>query len=533
MVKIKIDNQEFEVQKGEYVIDIALKNGIAIPHYCYHPALSRPANCRICLVEVEKAPKPMPSCILQAQDGMVVYTNSPKVMQARRLVMEYMLLNHPVDCPVCDKAGECKLQDFYFEYNAMIRRAPKERVKKKKVVDIGPEIILDSERCILCTRCIRFMDEIAKSPSLGIIEKGAYSELTVFEGKPLDNPYSLNTVDLCPVGALTSKDFRFKQRVWFLTTSPSICSLCATGCNTIVHHKNNKIYRIVPQYNEKVNGYFMCNYGRLMYKKIQNDTLTYSIINNKPVHNKLEVLNFLNSLKNSSHILFIIGQNMTMEELLGVFILIRKNYPHCYIYYEISSAGFLDSNYSDNYLIDKDKNPNTAGLRLIVDNLPTDILFSKDSAGKLQDLRIDSILILDEFFYLRAQRQSTISNSNTDGTFISSSIENLLKNSGNKVIYFTSLKNPAISKFYNVICTPNIFSKSGSFINRNNICQRFEKVFHDSNSVNLLELYNILGLNVLSCEKVWEMASEYLPQIKGINFSTQSQLNYETIKISV
>lgn len=514
MVKIRIDNQEFEAKSGEYVIDIANRNGIKIPYYCYHPSLSRPANCRICLIDVEKAPKPMPSCILQVQEGMTVYTNSEKAQEARRFVMEYMLLNHPIDCPICDKAGECSLQDFYFEYNAQLRRAPKERVKKRKVIDIGPTIMLDSERCILCTRCIRFMDEVAKSPCLGIIEKGAHSELTVFDGRPFDNPYSLNTVDLCPVGALTSKDFRFKQRVWFLNETDSVCNLCATGCNVTVQHKNNRIYRIMPRHNEKVNGYFMCDYGRLTYKKIQNNALDYSIINNKKTNNKLEIVNFLTTLKKSQKILFVIGQNMTLEELLGVFLLVQKNHPNYSVYYKITDKGFLDVDYQDNYLISADKNPNTAGLKLIADKLHKDVVLN-NYESQIANCEFDNIVILDEFFYLRTHNKTYEQNRNNQNTF-TSVLEGLIKKFGNKAIYFSSLKNDSITKFYNVICAPNVYSKSGSFINKNYVFQKFNTALYNNKAINLLEVFEILGLEKATPEYIWDSAENHFPELKKI-----------------
>ncbi len=500
MVKIKIDDKEFEVNQGEYVIDIALKNGIKIPSYCFHPALSRPANCRICLVEVEKAPKPMPSCILQAQDGMIVYTNSQKVKEARQLVMEYMLLNHPIDCPICDKAGECLLQDFYFDYNANLRRAPKERVRKRKVVDIGPTIILDSERCILCTRCVRFMDEIAKSPSLGIVNKGAHSELTIFDEIKFDNPYSLNTVDLCPVGALTGKDFRFQQRVWYLNRKNSICNLCATGCNTQIEHKNNKIYRITPRLNLEVNSYFMCDYGRLWYKKIQENILHYSIIKGNKTNNKLEILQFLKMIANVKSVLLVIGQNMTTEELLATYFLIKNSKVNYYIYYNIIDKGFLNTGFSDDFLIDKDKNPNTKGLKIIADKLPDKAKLSEDAILKNE---FDNVLIFDEFFYIKFNQN-----------FLIDFIEKFYK----RIVYFSSLNNEYISKLSNVIAVPSIYFKSGSFINRNNILQYFEGISYNINIISLLDVFNLLGLERTQQEDIWEAGKNEFTHFKNINF---------------
>lgn len=501
MVKIKIDNKEYEVKDGKYVIDVALQNGIKIPHYCYHPALSRPANCRICLVEVENAPKLIPSCILEVSDGMSIHTNSPKVKEAREQVMEYMLLNHPIDCPICDKAGECLLQDFYFEYNANLRRAAKERVKKRKVIDIGPTIILDSERCILCTRCVRFMDEIVKSPSLGIINKGAYSELTVFDTYKFDNVYSLNTVDLCPVGALTSKDFRFQQRVWFLDKVNSICNLCATGCNTIIEYKSNKIYRITPRVNKEVNSYFMCDYGRLYYKKIQENILPYSVINGKITNNKLEISEFLQTLQKVKKLLLVIGQNMTMEELFAVYLLTKNDNINYYVHYQITNRGFLNTTFSDNFLIDQDKNPNTKGLKMVVDKLPEKVKLNEEA---ILNNDFDNVLILDEFFYIRFNQQFL-----TDFT----------KKFQNRTIYFSSLKNEYTAKFKNVIKVPSIYFKSGSFINRNNLLQFFEGIPSDTNTLTLLEVFNLIGLEKIQPEYIWQKIKIDFPHLKNTNFN--------------
>jgi NADH-quinone oxidoreductase subunit G len=474
MAKITIDNREFEVKGSEYLIDIALENDIKIPHYCYHPALSRPANCRMCLVEVEKAPKPLPACITKVQDKMVVYTNSPKAQQARKRVLEYMLINHPVDCPICDKAGECSLQNYYFDHNAQLRRAPDEKVKKKKVVDIGPTLILDSERCILCTRCIRFMEEIANYPCFGIVNKGAYSELVVFPEKKIDNPYSLNTVDLCPVGALTSKDFRFQQRVWFLKKTPSICSLCATGCNTYIEHSQNKVFRITPRFNQNINGYFMCDYGRLYYRKIQENLLQCSILNGQLSNNKLEVLQFLHSLHSCDKILFFIGQNMTIEELEETLSFAKSNPSRYFLSWIISNKGFLDTDFADNYLIDIDKNPNTEGLKKIISQIPQNIKIPPDAIGNLNP---DLIFIFDEFFYLRTQRNF---------------IDEFVNKFRQKIIYFSSMKNEFTSCLPTTIAVPSIYEKSGSFTNKNGILQKFQACWNNKDKITFGEVLQCL-----------------------------------------
>ena len=218
-------------------------------YFCYHPGLSSPAVCRQCLVEVKGQPKLAPSCYTPVAEGMDVLTESEKVVTARAQMLEFTLVNHPVDCPICDKAGECTLQKMYQEWDGSPSRVDTGKVHKPKVVDLGPEIVLDAERCILCTRCIRVCDEVAKDHQLEMAFRGDREQLTVAPGKRLDNPYSLNTVDVCPVGALTAKDFRFAMRAWELYTTPSVCAGCATGCNDEVHHSHGKIYRLVPREN--------------------------------------------------------------------------------------------------------------------------------------------------------------------------------------------------------------------------------------------------------------------------------------------
>ncbi len=264
-VKLTIDGQERVVPKGTMLIEACNEHGADVPFFCYHKGLSRPAVCRQCLVEVKGQPKPMPSCYTPVAEGMVVDTKSEKALDVRRQMLEFTLLNHPIDCPICDKAGECMLQKHYFNWDAKYARNDGIKVEKAKVVDIGQHIVLDQERCILCTRCIRVCDEVAKAPELTMANRGDREVLTTAPGKRLDNPYSLNTVDVCPVGALTAKDFRFQMRAWELTATHSVCSGCATGCNTEIHSSRDQLYRLVPRENAAVNQHWMCDVGRFTY----------------------------------------------------------------------------------------------------------------------------------------------------------------------------------------------------------------------------------------------------------------------------
>jgi NADH-quinone oxidoreductase subunit G len=263
MAKITIDGQIFEADLKRTIIEVARENGIEIPHFCWHPKLSVSGNCRMCLVEVEKMPKLAIACSTQVMDGMVVHTANPKVINAREAVMEFLLINHPLDCPICDEAGECKLQDYAYKHSVGYSRFDESKVHKPKRVELGENVMLDTERCIMCSRCIRFCDEIAKRPQLTFTQRGTHVELTTFPGEKLDNPYSMNTIDICPVGALTSRDFRFKARVWEMSSTETICPGCARGCNMHAWARNNEILRQTPRYNPEVNDFWMCDKGRL------------------------------------------------------------------------------------------------------------------------------------------------------------------------------------------------------------------------------------------------------------------------------
>ncbi|MDB5033230.1 MAG: nuoG [Chlorobi bacterium] len=263
MPTITIDGKTIECASGKTVIEAALESGIDVPHFCWHPALSVSGNCRMCLVEVEKLPKLAIACSTLVADGQVVHTSNDRVLKAREAIMEFLLINHPLDCPICDEAGQCKLQDYAFEHGRGESRFVELKQAKDKRVPFGPEVLFDGERCISCSRCIRFSDEVAEQPVLTFVNRGDHVTIDTFPGTELDNPYSMNVIDICPVGALTSRDFRFKARVWDMSFNESICPGCARGCNTHVGVRNNEILRLEPRVNMKVNEYWMCDPGRL------------------------------------------------------------------------------------------------------------------------------------------------------------------------------------------------------------------------------------------------------------------------------
>ncbi len=274
MPTFQLDGQTIEFIPGQTIIEAAKAAGVEIPHFCWHPSLSVAGNCRICLVEVEKAPKGQIACATQAADGMVVYANSSKAVHMRNAVMEFLLINHPLDCPICDEAGECKLQDYAYKYSIGISRFDEEKNHKDKRVELGPNVMFDQERCISCSRCIRYCEEIVGDPQLTFVSRGEHVTIETFPGEKLDNPYSMNVIELCPVGALTSRDFRFKARVWDMSHTPTICNGCARGCNMDMWVRDNEILRLNPRENMDVNQYWMCDYGRLDTFKFVNDAST-------------------------------------------------------------------------------------------------------------------------------------------------------------------------------------------------------------------------------------------------------------------
>ena len=364
-VTVTIDGKAVTVPKGTMLIEACNQNGAEVPFFCYHPGLTSPAVCRQCLVDVKGQPKPVPSCYTPVADKMEVMTRSPRALDVRRQMLEFTLVNHPIDGPICDKAGECMLQKQYFDWDAKLARNDGIKVHKDKVVDVGPHIVLDQERCILCTRCIRVCDEVAKSHQLEMANRGDHEVLTTAPGHRLDNPYSLNTVDVCPVGALTAKDFRFSMRVWELYTTPSICPGCATGCSVEVHHSRGKIHRVVPRENPAVNKHWMCDDGRFTYKRVHATRLAAPFSGGVPVEWDKALDDAGRILRaaldaNPAEVGVVMNAQSTNEDL---YALARLTFDHLGLG-KAYVAG-LDQGWSDDILVSADKNPNTAGAMAI------------------------------------------------------------------------------------------------------------------------------------------------------------------------
>jgi NADH-quinone oxidoreductase subunit G len=386
MFNVQIDGVWHQFPKGTRVIEACEHAGSYVPRYCYHKKLSSPGNCRMCLVEMglpklgpDRKPelgadgkpainwmaRPQISCAQDVAEGMGVRTNSPLVRECQQGVMEFLLINHPLDCPICDQAGECRLQEFSVDYGTSQSRFLENKVKKPKNVLLGPRVTLDDERCILCSRCIRFCQEIAKDDVLGFVDRGSYTVLTAHPGKRLENNYSLNTVDICPVGALTSTDFRFKMRVWFLKETKSICTSCATGCNTIIGTREDVIYRQTPRENDAVNSCWMCDYGRLNFDYLQSERrlLEPQILSGE----KLVAADWQTAIAQAalelkqfagSEIAIIASGRMTNEELWLTLQLASALDLHLIDIVPRRGPG-------DDILLSEDRNPNTNGARLL------------------------------------------------------------------------------------------------------------------------------------------------------------------------
>ena len=399
-IKVKIDGKEFDIPKttpdplsGKPIpttmIQACKIAGVEVPHYCYHPKLPVAGNCRMCLIEfgmpamgrdrkpilkedgspqINKmklpyepgTPRGAIACATPISPGMEMYPNSDATKEMREGVLESLLVNHPLDCPICDQAGECKLQEYSVEHGQAESQFVETKVHKPKQVDLGPRIMLDDERCVLCSRCVRFSKDIAGDDALGFVNRGSYNTLTTFPGKPFDNNYTLNTVDICPVGASTSKDFRFQMRVWFLRESKSLCTSCGTGCNITIGSREEKIYRYEPRENDAVNSSWMCDAGRLNYKWIgQKDRLTAPKRNGRGgITWKQAIEGVVKQLQGAEpkSTAIIASARQTTEELY----LLKKLADHL----EALTDSPARTGEADKLLVNADKNPNSNGARL-------------------------------------------------------------------------------------------------------------------------------------------------------------------------
>ncbi|HWA25641.1 MAG TPA: molybdopterin-dependent oxidoreductase [Lacunisphaera sp.] len=470
LVTVNIDGKEIAVPKGLNVIEAAKLVGVEIPHYCYHPKLSVVGNCRMCLIEmgmpavdpatkapvidpatgkqkVNWIPRPQIGCGTNASPGLHIRTNSPLVKDCREGVTEMLLINHPLDCPICDQAGECKLQEHSTAYGRGYSRFIEQKNVKPKRTELGPRVTLDDERCILCSRCIRFCKEIAKDDVLGFVDRGSYSTLTCYPGKNLENNYSLNTVDICPVGALTSTDFRFKMRVWFLKQTPSIDPESSVGANTEVWSREGVIYRITPRRNDAVNDTWMTDSGRLAYKQVRaTDRLVAPTIDGHATAPEM-ALKAASSLLNGGGVAIVASGRNSVEEQF----LVRKLADGL----KVSAQLVSRVGQGDRLLLSSDRNPNVRGALVtgLISALPTQRLAGL--AAEIDAGKVKTVFSLGE-----------------DLTAAGLTVAQLAKVA---VIYLGTHKNATSDAAKVVFPGLTIFEKSGTFVNQQFRLQKFAK----------------------------------------------------------
>jgi len=554
LVTITLNGVKVEVPNGINAVEAASLHGKEVPHYCYHPKLSVAGNCRMCLVEMgtpmrDRAtgeaileddgspkigwvPKPVIGCATNVSAGMHLRTESQLVTECREGIMEFLLVNHPLDCPICDQAGECRLQEFATDYGRGFSRYIERKNVKPKRTRLGPRVTLDDERCILCSRCIRFSQEVAKDDVLGFVDRGSFSTLTCFPGKELSNNYSLNTVDICPVGALTSTDFRFKMRVWFLKETNSICTESSAGCNTIISSREGVIQRITPRRNDLVNDTWMTDSGRELYKSVKSENrILRPSVDGKDLPLADAISSAVLSLKDRK-VGVVASCKSSLEEQFLTRLVTQSTNARVYI------RGHFGED--DGILLSADRTPNLRGALItgLTNTYPEDHLNGLNQA--LADGELEALLVLDEDIISSGVDQQNLKDVD--------------------IIYLGTHSNATSKGAHVVLPSFTVFEKEGSFINRSFIVQAFEQAI--PGPVGLSSQLDILSqiLNLLNPDSepldatlngVWKSMGESFPELLGVSnfqtlrkapfqidgskwfhldFAEQSALNFEPMK---
>lgn len=527
LVTVNIDGKDIAVPKGTNVIEAAKLVGVEIPHYCYHPKLSIVGNCRMCLIEmgmpavdpatkapiidpatgkqkINWIPRPQIGCGTNASPGLHIRTNTPMVKDCREGVTEMLLINHPLDCPICDQAGECKLQEHSTAYGRGYSRFVEQKNVKPKRTVLGPRVTLDDERCILCSRCIRFSKEIAKDDVLGFIDRGSYSTLTCYPGKQLENNYSLNTVDICPVGALTSTDFRFKMRVWFLKQTPSIDTESSVGVNTEVWSREGVLYRITPRRNDAVNDTWLADSGRILYKQVKaDDRLLAPSINGAATGSQMaikaagELLQSVGGILKAGSVAVVGSGRSSVEEQF-----LTKKLAEA-VKASVSLVSRVGQ--GDRLLISSDRNPNVRGA------LVTGLISALPSQ-KLTGLAAD----------IDAGKVTTVLSVGEDLTAAGLTAAQLAKVS---IIYLGTHQNATSKAAKVVIPTLTVFEKSGTFVNQQFRLQKFAKAVPgpadvSDDLITLAELIAAAGGGIIPFDLgvLWETLAAEVKPLAGLSY---------------
>jgi len=485
MVSFTVNGERIHAKEGDLLLPVLLKHNVFVPHFCYHEALGADGNCRMCMVDIEGKKRPQIACDTPILKDMVVNTKNEKINAVKRDILELELLSHPVDCPICDQAGECSLQDYYMEFGLNESRRPKEEKKhKNKKLDIGKNIILDQERCVLCARCTRFTQEITHTNELSIIGRGNDARVSTVPGQEMQTPYAMNVIDLCPVGALTSKDFRFQQRVWFMHSANSICHGCAKGCNIYIDHNQQKyqsdtIFRYRPRVNENVNGFFICDEGRLSYKKENENRLNEFYHQNRLVSEQ-NALSYLLSALQEQKALVVVSPSLSNEELT----VIKHFSEHFKLKTHAYTEFYFDEEFADEWLRSSDKAANSKGLKKLG--------ISDSKKALVTDLQECTLVI----------------NFNNSAIFNTELIQN------KKQIHFISHLFEGCKSKELLFPIASFSEQEGTLINEDGILQRFEAGLSNEKK-SILELLHLL-INTPTSSK--EVYAQYLEKIFDIDW---------------
>ncbi len=508
MPKITINGKPLEVPEGANVLEAAISNGIPLEYFCYQRYLPVAGNCRTCMVEVEGPRGPMLTigCNTKVAEGMVVRTDSPNAKKAQKTALEFLLLDHPLDCPICDKAGECRLQDQYMQYGLYdFRRSVTRFFKGGKAEDIGEHVVLDQERCVLCTRCIRFLDEVPKSSELCIVNRGHEATLGIFPGKRLDNPYSGNVADVCPVGALTLKEFRFKQRVWFLKKAESVCPGCARGCNITVEHNKGRVYRFMPRENPGLNKTWICDEGRFSFDKYQQNRLAEVRVSGKPegLKNAVSLLAETLSQIPPDGVLGLVSPSASLEDQY----LLKKFFGKRFHPGNVAALSWAPKGEGDSILRLPEKHPNEAGLSLLGIPAVTGELLEKMEQGHFQ-----AVILLEEdpFGHDEAKAKKAFSR-----------VKNL-------VVLSTHLTKTAERAGW-AFPSRSFLEKSGTFLNATARLQRFRAALEPQNPevmegslwLGLLaRALKVEGFDFADVPSVFNAMAGEVEALRGLSFSS-------------
>jgi len=524
MPTLTIDGKQVTVPDGATVLQACEQAGSPVPFYCYHPGLSIAGNCRICLVEIEKTPKLQIACYTRVAEGMVVNTTSDKVLKGRQDVLEFLLINHPLDCPVCDQAGECWLQDYYMAYGLYDPKFDEAKHKKEqKATPIGPKVMLDQERCILCSRCVRFTDEITKTGEFGIFNRGDHCEIGIHPGRELNNNYSGCTVDICPVGALTDRDFRFKCRVWYLESTPSVCPGCSMGCNIEIHTNRERearkhvadgarVMRLKPRYNADVNQWWMCDEGRYAYHAIDDKRLVGCMVRgpegareatwSESLTRLAQAIGHLRASNKLDRIGVVLSTHLTNEELYAAKRIFGQLGIRNVVVQPAKQGG------SDNLLLKSDKSPNTRGAQALGLSFDAAALWQKAARKELSVLYVFGHDLVDVLGEVPAKA-------------LPQQVELL-------VFQGTNL-NHSVELAHLVLPSASYAEKDGTFTNVQGRVQRIRAAVAPigesrSDAAILVELSNALGnaATWTEAEAIFRELAEREPAFRGLSYASVS-----------